>query len=571
MLSLVLLSMLLAFSGCGSQESFADLVLVGGRIVTVSAERPEVEALAVTQHRVAALGSRAEIERWIGPRTQVVDLDGRLAIPGFIEGHGHFLGLGEALTILDLTEASSWDAIVAQVARAAEEAEPGAWIRGRGWHQEKWELPPKPEAEGGPVHGSLSAVSPDNPVLLTHASGHAAFANARALEKAGLDRSSPDPPGGEFVRDAFGDLSGLLRETAQRAAAGAYARSLSGRSPEEVEIELRRRVALAGEEALRNGVTSFQDAGSSFDTIAFYRRLEEQGALPVRLYVMVRPQLDGTVEGAAAELGRRLAEFRTVAVDNDFLTVRGIKRQVDGALGAHGAWLLEPYDDLPRSVGLILEPIEDIRLVAELALEHGYQLNTHAIGDRANREMLDLYEEVLAGSPDRRWRIEHAQHIHPDDVPRFGELGVIASMQGVHATSDGPWVARRLGNERSRTGAYVWRSLLDAGAVVINGTDVPVEDIDPLASFHASVTRVTADGTTFHPEQRMTREEALRSYTIDAAYAAFEEGEKGSLEVGKLADIVVLSGDILGLSDAKLSSVQVHMTILGGEIRYQAE
>jgi predicted amidohydrolase YtcJ len=551
-----------------SGESAADLVLRGGKVVTVEPGAPAAEAVAIRGAEIAAVGSDAEIGRWIDDATTVIELEGRLAIPGFIEGHGHFMGLGDALTILDLTTAGSWDDIVAQVAEATRGAAPGVWIRGRGWHQEKWSRPPEPAVEGNPVHATLSAVSPHNPVLLTHASGHAAFANAKALELAGLDRSSVPPPGGELVRDGEGELTGLLRETAQRPVTDAFSRSQAARTPEVADRELRRQVALAGEEALRHGVTSFQDAGSSFETIDFLMRLEAERALPVRLYVMARPASPVDFE----EADRRLPEHRTLADRDDYLVVRAIKRQVDGALGSHGAWLLEPYHDLERSSGLVLEPVEDLARWADLAIRHGYQLAVHAIGDRANREVLDLYAAAFekAGDPrDLRWRVEHAQHLHPDDVPRFARLGVIASMQGIHCTSDAPWVIQRLGSDRARSGAYLWRSLLASGAVVSNGTDVPVESIDPLLSFHASVTRRTASGEPFFPEQAMTREEALRSYTRAAAYAAFEEDRKGTLAPGKLADVVVLSRDILTVPEDEILDARVDLTIVGGVVRYR--
>ena len=559
----------------------ADLVLRGGKLVTMEKAMPEAQAIAIGGARIAAIGSDEEIAAWIGPSTRVVDLGGRLAIPGFIEGHGHFMGLGDALTILDLTTARSWDEIVERVGVAARAARPGEWIRGRGWHQEKWDRAPQPAVEGNPVHAALSALTPENPVLLTHASGHAAFANARALALAGLDRSSADPPGGELVRDAAGELTGLLREEASDLVGATVDRAQAARSATEVEREARRRVQLAGEEALRHGITSFQDAGSSFDTVDFLRRLEDEGALPVRLYVMLRPPVrDGAPNGAAkgtahdetTDLDRLLPAYRLVAQGDDYLVVRGIKRQIDGALGSHGAWLLEPYADLPRSTGLVLEPVEEIRRWAELSIRHGYQLAIHAIGDRANREVLDVYEQTFArhGNPaDVRWRIEHAQHLHPADVPRFARLGVIASMQGIHCTSDAPWVLKRLGPERSRSGAYVWRSLYESGTTISNGTDVPVESIDPLRSFHASVTRLTATGEPFFPEQRMTRIEALRSYTTAAAYAAFEEKEKGSLAIGKLADLVVLSRDILTVPDREILDTRVDLTIVGGKVRWE--
>lgn len=549
----------------GSDSEMADLVLRGGRVATVNADDAVAEAVAVRGAWIVAVGTDDEVEARIGPATEVIDLDGRLAVPGFIEGHGHYMGLGNAKTILDLNGAANWAAIVAMVAEAAAEAEPGEWIRGRGWHQEKWDRPPHPMVEGAPVHASLSAVSPDNPVLLGHASGHAAFANALALELAGYDRDSEPPPGGELVRDADGALTGLLRETAQRPVAAAFAEAQSGRSPEEIDAAFRREVALAAEEALSKGVTSFHDAGTGFATIDRLKALEAEDALPVRLYVMVRGQSN-------EEMDARLPEYYMPSEGDDYLTVRSIKRQIDGALGSHGAWLLEPYDDMPSSTGLVLETVEEITGTAHVAIRHGYQVNTHAIGDRANREVLDIYQSVFdsagAEGADLRWRIEHAQHVHPADVNRFAELGVIAAMQGVHATSDAPWVYRRLGAERAESGAYLWRAFIDAGVVVANGTDVPVEDIDPLAGFHASVVRQTAAGDDFFPAQRMTRAEALRSYTVNNAFAAFEERWKGSIETGKLADIVVLDRDILQVPDSALPGAQVDLTIVGGAVRY---
>jgi len=543
----------------------ADLVLRGGRVITVDDDLPEAEAVAVRGAFIEAVGSDDQIAAYIGPETRVVELEGRLAIPGLIEGHGHFLGLGDSKMILDLTTARSWDEIVSMVAKAAEQAEPGVWIRGRGWHQEKWDDEPNPSVDGSPVHDSLSAVSPDNPVILEHASGHAGFANAIAMELAGLSRDSENPPGGELVRDGEGNLTGLLRETAQQAVSTALAAAMSERSPEEVEAARRRMVDLAGREALSKGITSFHDAGVSFETIDFYQRLEDEAALPVRLYAMVRYESN-------EEMDARLPEYRKVAAGNDFLAVRAIKRQIDGALGSHGAWLLEPYEDLPESVGLVLDSEEEIRGTAEVAIVHGFQVNTHAIGDRANRRVLDIYQEVFEahGSPaNLRWRIEHAQHLHPDDLGRFAQLGVIAAIQGVHCTSDGPWVSKRLGSRRAEEGAYVWRKLIESGAILGNGTDVPVEDIDPIASYYSSVSRVMKDGGVFYPDQRMTREEALRTYTLNNAYAAFEEDLKGSLTVGKLADITVLSDDILSMPEADIPNARVDFTIVGGKVRYE--
>ncbi|MCI0433756.1 MAG: amidohydrolase [Gemmatimonadetes bacterium] len=544
----------------------ADLVLTNGRIVTVDDAVPGAEAVAVRGGLIVAVGSSEEMAAHVGAATEVIDLQGRLAVPGFIEGHGHFMGFGRAKTILDLTTVKNWEEVVTMVRDAVALARPGEWIFGRGWHQEKWDAVPPGAVDGVPLHHTLSAVSPDNPVLLTHASGHAAFANARAMSLANITAGTANPSGGEVVHDALGNPTGLLRETAQRLVSAVSAPS-DQRSPEEVYAEQKRYVELAGQEALSKGVTSFQDAGSDFATIDFLRSLEQRGELPIRLYVMVRRESN-------EDMDARLPQYFMPIEGNDFLTVRSIKRQIDGALGPHGAWLLQPYLDLPASAGLNLEDPADIEETARIAIKHGFQVNTHAIGDRANREVLDIYERVFRENPDRtdvRWRIEHAQHIDPADVPRFGQLGVIAAMQGIHCTSDAPWVLKRLGPERAGSGAYVWRDLMNTGAIIANGTDVPVEDINPIASFYASVSRRTADGTVFHAEQVMTREEALRSYTLNNAIAAFEEQLKGSITVGKLGDITVLDRDIMTIPEAEIPGTRVDLTIVGGEIRYRRD
>lgn len=546
----------LLLAGCGGGEAgVADLVVLNGRLVTLGSPA-EAEALAAAGGRIVFVGSSDDAGAWIGPDTEVLDLEGSLAVPGFIEGHGHFWGVGEAQLQLALEEARTWGEIVDQVADAVAEAEPGSWILGRGWHQSKWSETPVPGVQGLPTHHGLSAVSPDNPVLLGHASGHMAFANARAMELAGIDAATADPEGGEIVRDADGQPTGALRETAENLVAGLRSETLE-------PSYARRVVRLAGEECLAKGITSFQDAGSSFGLIDLYREMADDGALPLRLWVMVSESNETMAES--------LGSYRMIDRGDGFLTVRGIKRLIDGALGSHGAWLLDPYEDMPQSTGLNTTSLEVMEETARLARKHDFQLCVHAIGDRANRETLDLFERTLTGDRTRRWRVEHAQHLHPDDVPRFAELGVIASMQAVHCTSDGPWVPDRLGERRSAEGAYVWRDLIESGAVVTNGTDAPVEDVDPIMSFHASVSRRMTNGEVFFGDQRMTREEALRSYTINAAYAAFEEESKGSLEVGKLADMTVLSRDIMTVPEDEIPGTRVVYTILGGRVAYRQQ
>lgn len=566
--AIVLLSCVVMSACDGDASLTADLVLTNGRIITVDDALPEAEAVAMVGQRIVAVGTTQEIASYIGSDTEVIDLAGRVAIPGFIEGHGHYVRLGQAQMILDLTATTSWDQIVDIVAEAARDAEPGTWIEGHGWHQEKWDEPATGPGtvDGVPVHTSLSAASPRNPVILTHASGHAAFANAVGMELAGIDASTPDPPGGTIVRDIDGNATGLLRENADALVLDLKNAELATRSERERWAEFDRQVQLAAQEALSKGVTSFHDAGSNFETIEGLKRLADEGRLPIRLYVMVRFETNES-------MAEHLPDYRMIGYGNDHLTVRAIKRQIDGALGSHGAWLLDPYDDMPGSSGLTVESPDDIEETAAIAAELGFQLNTHAIGDRANRVVLDIYERTFegrSGGSDLRWRIEHAQHVHPDDVARFADLGVIAAMQGVHATSDAPWVYARLGADRAESGAYLWRSFMDAGVMVTNGTDVPVEDISPIASFYSSVVRQDRDGVDFFPDQRMTRMEALRSYTINNAYAAFEEDVKGSITVGKFADITVLDRDILTVPDSQLADTRIEMTIVGGEVLYRA-
>ena len=552
------------FSGCAHVKS-ADLVLVNGKIVTVDDDRPVARALAVRGDTIVAVGGDEKVRSYVSGNTRVIDLEGRLAVPGFVEGHGHFMSLGLSRMQLDLAGVRDWDEIVEMVESSVRKSRPGEWILGRGWHQEKWDRAPVPDVDGLPVHDALSRVSPDNPVLLTHASGHSCIANAKAMELAGVDRESPDPPGGEIVRDARGESTGAFRETAEDLLAEALKESRKARTPGQIEAEQRRAVELATGECLSKGVTSFQDAGSSFEVIDFYRRLAGEGKLGIRLWVMISADLKRL---SAEDLDR----YRIVDPGDRRLTVRAIKTYVDGALGSHGAWLLEPYSDFPDSTGLCATPVEEIEKTAELAIKKDFQLCAHAIGDRGNRVILDIYEKVFRefpGGSDLRWRVEHAQHLHPDDIPRFAELEVIASVQGIHCTSDGPWVIKRLGQKRASEGAYAWRKLIDSGAVVSNGTDTPVEDVDPIAGFHALVTREMKDGRAFFPEQRMSREEALRACTIDAAYAAFEDDVKGSLEPGKLADIVVLSRDITTVPADEIPGTEVLYTIVGGKVVYR--
>ena len=554
-------------AACGQQPPSvqpATLVVMNGKVVTVEPGQADARAVAVAGDRIVAIGNEDEIKRYVGTGTQVIDAAGQLVIPGFVEGHGHFTGVGEAQLVLKLATAQTWDDILAMVETAAKSAKPGQWIYGRGWHQEKWKTPPSPSVEGFPTEASLSRVSPANPVMLTHASGHASFVNALAMKLSGVSRTTKNPEGGEILKDAKGNPTGLLRETASRL----IKRGAGEPAPTDEERRQRDRrvLELAAKEALSKGITSFQDAGTSFETIDLMKAMADEDKLGIRLWVMVR--------AGVKQEAQKLAQYRMVDYANGHLTVRAIKRSIDGALGSRGAWLLEPYADKPDSTGLNTTPVDEIREVADLAMQHGYQLCVHAIGDRANRETLNIFEESFKADPgkkDLRWRVEHAQHLNPADIPRFGALGVIASMEGVHCTSDAPYVLARLGPKRAEEGAYVWQKLMKSGAVVSNGTDAPVEDVDPIASYYATVSRKLKDGSVFYPDQRMSRMEALQSYTISGSFAAFEESSRGSLKAGKYADMVVLSKDILTIAEDDIPSAQVVYTIVGGKVLYKRQ
>ena len=552
-----------------AKQTPADLVLLNGNIVTLDASRPQVSALAARGPTIVLVGTDDQARKLIGKRSLVIDLKQRLALPGFIEAHAHFLALGRAIEQLDLSQANDFAQIVSQVAQSIAKVQPGFWLQGRGWHQEKWSSADK-QSQKLPSHHALSRVSAHNPVFLKHASGHMCLVNQFAMTLAGIDKDTPDPPGGQIVRDGKGLPTGVLRENAMNLVQRVIATQAGSYSSQLAKKQLRHVAQAAMRECLANGVTSFHDAGVSYETVDFYRQLEKEKALQLRLWVML--------DEANENLDQRLKTYRRVAKGDQRLTVRAIKRFVDGALGAHGAWLLKPYSDMPDSVGLNVTSIHSLRKTAQIANEYGYQLCTHAIGDRANREILDIYEQTLTQTEakhkqikrDVRWRVEHAQHLSPADMDRFSLLGVIASMQGVHLTSDGPWVTKRLGQQRVNSGAYAWQSLLTEGAILCNGSDAPVEDINPILGFYALIARRLPDGTVLVPHQRLRRQQALRAMTLDAAYAGFEESRLGSLEAGKLADIVVLSQDILSVPEERIKDTKVLTTIVGGRVAYQS-
>ncbi len=544
----------------------ADLILINGKVVTVDESVPTAEAIAMKDGKITRVGTTKEVLLEKSNRTKVMDLKGKLIVPGFIESHAHLTGIGRMLMNLDLTQTKSWDEIVAMVKTAADKAKPGEWIIGRGWHQSLWKDKPVPDFDGYPIHDQLSKISPNNPVLLTHRSGHMSFANQRAMLEAGVSRGTIPPEGGEIPRNKEGDPIGVFRETAQGLISRALAKSREGMSAGDFNKEFNDYIEIAQRECLKYGVTTFVDAGMSVNDALRMKALVDRDRLIMRTWVMLRT--------SNAALKQGIPSIRKIrGYGGNRLDVGGIKQMVDGALGAHGAWLLEPYEDLADSTGLVVTPVETIRGAAQLAFENDLQLCVHAIGDRANREMLDLFETFYRKAGDRklRWRVEHAQHLNPDDIPRFGKMGVIASMQGIHCTSDGPFVPSRLGVKRSEEGAYVWKSLLESGAVIANGSDAPVEPVNPVLGFYSTTTRKMKNGEVFYEKQKLSRLETLKSYTLDAAFAIFQEKNRGSISTGKLADLVVLSKDIMTIPDDEIKSAKVTHTFVGGELVYEAK
>jgi len=554
---------LLVMVSCKTEDS-ADLVLNNGTVYTVNKDHPEAEALAVKDGKIIFVGSNEEAKKYIGGKTEVVDCQGQFVMPGFIEGHGHIHSLGAWLVNLDVMHVQNWEEIVERVAEAVKKAKPGDWIIGRGWHQEKWSPSPAANYLGYPYQEELDKVSPDNPVLLSHASGHSCYINTKAMELAGINASTPNPAGGEIVKDKSGRIVGVLSETAQSLVFNAYNDFISRQTEAEQKIRWAEQIRLAEEDCLKKGITSFEDAGSSFQQVAWMKELAREGKLNIRHWLMVRE--------SNRSLRAHADVFPVIDEGNGFLTVKAVKVSLDGALGSYGAWLLEPYTDRPGWVGENTIDIDSLKAIADFCWQHNLQLCVHAIGDRANREVINVFAGQIAMDKERdhRWRVEHAQHVNPAEIPRFREWNIIASMQGIHCTSDAPFVPKRLGDKRSQEGAYVWQSFLKAGVLVNNGTDTPVEDEDPLSCYYASVTRKLKDGSEFYPEQKMTREQALYSYTMANAVAAFQEKEKGSLETGKYADITVLSDNLITCAEEAILKTKVMMTIVGGKIKYRS-
>lgn len=550
--------------GISSFAQEANLIITNANIYTVNKALPKANSLALRGNKIIFVGNENGIKEFIGAKTEVIDAKGKTVLPGFIEGHGHIHGMGASLIDLNLMNVKNWEEIVFLVGEAVKRAKPGDWIIGRGWHQEKWDHTPEVNYLGYPYHQTLDKVSPNNPVMLTHASGHSVYVNVKALELSSINNQTINPIGGDIVKDAKGDIVGVLEEKAQGLAVNAYTTWLNKRSLAERKAAWRHSINLAETECLKNGITSFVDAGSTFEQVAWMKELAEENKLAIRHWLMVRDGING--------LKKNQSVFPINQIGNGHLSVKAIKVALDGALGSYGAWLLDSYSDRKDFVGQNTFSMDELKKIASFAWEKDLQLCVHAIGDKANRETVNIFANQIAKNPskDHRWRIEHAQQVNPIEIPRFKQWNIIASMQGIHCTSDAPYVIKRLGEERASTGSYMWRAFMNAGVLINNGTDVPVENIDPFANFYSSVTRKQKNGDSFYPEQKMTREEALFSYTLANAYATFEDKLKGSLEVGKYADLIMLNNNIMTCDESEIPKTKVLMTIVGGKVGYRS-
>ena len=528
-----------------------DLIVVNARIYTVDNARPMASALAVREGRITFVGSDSEARMMATSRTRVLDAKGRTVIPGMVDAHAHLSGLAASLRIALLAGSKTYDEVIRRVVERARTTRKGEWVQGRGWDQNLW-----PEKDF-PTHEALSRAVPDNPVVLGRIDGHALLANALAMRIAGVTAATKDPAGGRIIRLPNGDPSGVFIDNAQ---------SLVRRAvPSMSDATLREATLTAIAEVNKWGMTGLHDAGEPRNVIDVFESMARDNRYNIRNYVMVSDN--------AADIAYYTRRGPENGMYDGHIWIRALKTYADGALGSRGAALLAPYSDDPGNVGLLVSTPAHLESVAEIGLRTGFQVNTHAIGDRGNRVALDAFEAALRKVPtaDHRFRIEHAQVISPDDIPRFARLGVIPSMQASHQTSDMRWAERRVGPQRIK-GAYAWRSLLNTGVVIPNGSDFPVEEVNPLISFHSAITRQDASGWPeggWYPDQVMTRDEALKAMTIWPAYAAFQEKELGSLSPGKYADFVVLDRDIMTVPATEILQTQVLSTYIGGKSVYE--
>jgi predicted amidohydrolase YtcJ len=554
--ALVLSLLALGLATGESSQASADLILKNGIIYTVNERQPRAEAIAVRGDRILFVGSNAAVKRYEGRSTRVLDLNGRTVVPGMTDAHYHLLGVGQREMTLNLEGTTSLEDFLARVGERVRQAQPGAWVTGRGWIETFW----KPQAF--PTRADLDRIAPNNPLYLVRADGHGAVANSAALKIAGITRQTPNPFGGEILKDkATGEPTGMLIDAAKEL--------VTKHIPGVTEADNERAIVLGVERSIRLGWTQIQDAGGNYRDVARLKKLYGEGRIKLRIYK--------AVYGPGPEAERLLSEGATIGAYNNRFTLRTIKVPFDGALGSRGAALLAPYSDAPNTSGFLTVKEEELAPMLDAAIKRGIQVETHAIGDLANRRILDLYEKAMADVPpaqrkirEPRWRVEHAQIVNPADIPRFARLGVIPSMQPSHAIGDLFFAPGRVGLKRLE-GAYAWQSFIKSGAIIAGGSDAPVERGEPMIEFYAATARKSLKGESgegWHPEQAVARETALKMFTLWPAFAAFEEKIKGSIEAGKLADLTILSADIMKIPAPQILETRCVMTIIGGEIVY---
>jgi predicted amidohydrolase YtcJ len=555
---IVLFALLLVLPFVQATTEPADIVFKNGNIYTVNDRQPRAEAIAVKAGKILFVGSNKNVAAYQGKDTWVIDLRGNTVVPGMTDSHYHLMGVGEREMTLNLEGTMTLEGFLAKVKEQVDRAKPGEWVTGRGWIETFWKPPVFP------TRWDLDKIAPNNPVFLTRADGHASIANSAALKIAGINKDTPNPFGGEFLKDAkTGEPSGMLIDGAQ----GSVARNI----PREGKVDREQALLLGVKRSLELGWCEVQIPGNSYGEIDLIKKLLSEGKIKLRIY--------DAVSGPGPDAQRLLREGPTIGAFDNHLTIRGIKAYMDGALGSRGAALLEPYSDAPNTSGFFTTKAEVLLPMFLEALRQGIQVETHAIGDRGNRTILDLYERAFNTVPpeqrkvrEPRWRVEHAQIVNPVDIPRFAKLGVIPSMQPSHAISDLHFAPSRLGIKRLE-GAYAWQSFIKSGSIVPGGSDAPVERGEPMIEFYAAVARKDQKGYSgegWHPEQALSREQALKMFTIWPAYAAFEEEQKGTIEIGKLADLTVLSADIMKITEAQILKTRCVMTVVGGRPVYES-
>jgi predicted amidohydrolase YtcJ len=556
-LLIVLIVSLLTLTPFQSQVASADLVFKNGNVYTANDKAPQAQAIAIKGDRIVFVGANADVQRFVGPNTRVVDLQGKTVLPGFTDSHQHLSGVGQREMTLNLEGTSSLEDFLAKVKARVDQARPGDWITGRGWIETHWQPPVFP------TRSDLDKVAPNNPMILARADGHGSVANSAALNLAGITKDTPNPFGGEISKDKqSGEPNGMLLDSAQ----GLVRRRVPPTSAEDAE----RAVVLGVKRNIELGWTQIQDAGGGYNDVEIFKKLYAAGTIKLRIYK--------AVHGPGPSATRLLNEGPTIGAFENRFTFRTIKVVSDGALGSRGAALHDPYSDAPDTSGFLTVKAEELRPMLVDALRKGIQVETHAIGDRANRFVLDEYEAALKAVPvaerkvaDPRWRMEHAQIVTPSDIPRFAKLGIIPSMQPSHAIGDLFFAPSRVGIKRLN-GSYAWESFIKSGLVVPGGSDAPVERGEPMIEFYAAVARKDQKGFSgegWHPEEAVTRAQALKMFTLWPAYAAFEEKLRGSIEVGKLADLTILSADIMKIPETEILKTRCVMTVINGEIVFE--